>query len=292
MIRVRVFRPQTLQGDWRCGVLLWACVGCASGAPNRLDAGQTPDIPPLDASAPDRDAMSGRDGGEPPPAMDEDAGVDDAGDTGAPPPDDDDAGGRDAAADTCADGSPAGDCGCPGEAGGSPAGAACDDGDCPLSAECDGDGTCGTVADCARPHASCGPMLMHAGHAYYVCPTLLNWAGARAACQINPHFDLIRIDDLAEQTFLETSVTSLTDDVWINATDMSMADSWAWMDDGTVFWMGTSAGAAVGGRFADWATGDPDGSGDCARHARAPDAAWRDSPCTEMRFFVCEAAPP
>jgi len=135
-------------------------------------------------------------------------------------------------------------------------------------------------------------MLMHGGHSYYVCPTLMNWAGARAACQTNPHFDLIRIDDLAEQTFLETVVTSLTDDVWINATDMTTADSWAWMDDGTVFWMGTGPGAAVGGRFADWATGDPDGSGDCVRHVRAPDDAWRDSPCTETRFFVCEAAPP
>ncbi len=292
MIRVRVFRPQTLQGDWRCGVLLWACVGCASGAPNRLDAGQTPDVPTFDASTPARDATPEHDSSDPPPATDEDAGPDDAGHIDATPTDDADAGRADAAAETCADGSQPGDCGCPGEAGGPPAGTACDDGTCLLSAECDGDGHCGAISDCAEPHASCGPMLTHAGHVYYVCPMLINWAGARAACQTHPHFDLIRVDDLAEQTFLETSVTSLTDDVWINATDMSAANSWAWMDDGTVFWTGTSPGAAVPGRFADWATGDPDGSGDCVRHARAPDSAWRDSPCTETRFFVCEAAPP
>ena len=125
-----------------------------------------------------------------------------------------------------------------------------------------------------------------------MCPTPLSWSAARAACQSSPRFDLIRIDSAAEQTFLETIVTSLTEDVWLNATDMTTADSWAWMDDGAVFWMGLSTGAAVSGRFSKWAADEPNVSGDCARHARAPDSVWRDTNCAEMRFFVCEAAPP
>lgn len=221
---------------------------------------------------------------------DDDAGSEDAGDARMPP--DEDAGRDDAAVGPCEDGSARGDCGCPGEPGGEAAGTACDDGACPLSSQCDGQGSCGTTADCAKPDPGCGNvMLQLAGHYYYVCPSLQTWDQARAACRTNPHFDLIRVDDDAEQAFLETSVTSLTNAVWINATDTAMADSWAWMDDGTVFWMGTSTGAAVGGQYNDWFTDEPSASGDCARHT-VDDDAWRASDCGEMHFFVCEAAPP
>ena len=72
---------------------------------------------------------------------------------------------------------------------------------------------------------------------------------------------------------------------------MTTPESWAWMDDGAVFWMGTSTGAAVDGLYNDWFTDEPSASGDCVRHAIL-DAAWRDSACSEMHFFVCEAAPP
>jgi hypothetical protein len=146
---------------------------------------------------------------------------------------------------------------------------------------------------CARPDPSCAPILLrHAGHRYYVCPSARAWQAARDACRANPRFDLIRIDDAAEQRFLETSVTSLTSDVWINASDTTTPDSWAWMDDGEVFWTGMGTGSAAAGLYSDWAEGEPSGNGDCARHA-VIDSAWRDSHCDEeMHFFVCETVAP
>ena len=181
-----------------------------------------------------------------------------------------------------------GDCGCANAADVPPAGAACDDGPCVLSSECDGQGNCGSAADCEAPDASCGPMLQHAGHVYYVCPAAKTWADSRAACRAKPRFDLIRVDDMAEQMFLETSITSLTDEVWINATDMATQNSWAWKDDDAVFWQG---GAAANGLYSHWAGGAPTMSGDCVHHVRA-DGAWRNADCAQMDFFVCEAAPP
>jgi hypothetical protein len=223
------------------------CIGCASGAPNRLDSGPAPDPSLPDATPPPADAAPARDASMPRPMPDEDAGSDEATDARTPPASDEDGGSEDAAVGPC--------------------------------------------DDCQKPDPSCANlMLQHAGHHYYVCPGLKTWDEARAACRTDPRFDLIRIDDEPEQTFLETSITSLTNDTWINATDTTAADSWAWMDDGTVFWMGDSTGAAVGGGYNDWFTGEPSGSGDCARHTVLEDA-WADSDCAEMHFFVCEAAP-
>jgi hypothetical protein len=225
-------------------------IGCASGAPNRLDAGPTPEPMLPDATPPPIDAAPARDTSTPRPMPEEDAGSEDAGDAGdarTPPPSDEDGGSEDAAVGPC--------------------------------------------DDCQKPDPSCANlMLQHAGHVYYVCPGLKTWDEARAACRAEPRFDLIRIDDALEQSFLETSITSLTDDTWINATDTAIADSWAWMDDGTVFWTGNGTGAAVSGRYNDWLAGEPSGSGDCARHTVLEDA-WADSNCAEMHFFVCEAAP-
>jgi hypothetical protein len=262
-------------------------LGCASGAPERPDASADPEPPIIDAAAPEPDAAADPgSGGRPPPDAQTDSGPGSDADT--LPPLDHDAGADDPASAMCRDGTARGDCGCPDEPGAEPQGTACDDGACALSSECDGEGRCGSAADCDKPHASCGAMRMHTGHYYYVCPSALSWADAREACRSKPRFDLVRIDDAAEQSFLETSVTSLTEDVWLNATDMATPDSWAWMDDGTVFWMG----AAANRRYSNWADAEPDGDGDCARHTRAPESAWRDGPCAEPRFFVCEGAPP
>jgi hypothetical protein len=275
-----------------CGLTL-ALLGCAHGAPNREDAGAAFDASFADAAQSPSDAGRDRDASEPAQG-DDDAGDDrghDAAMSEPPDPDDDDAGQNDAAAALCDDGNAPGDCGCPGESGAAPAGSACDDGACPLSESCDGDGHCGSASDCAKPDPGCGPQLQHDGHLYYVCPVLESWSDARDACGQNPRFDLIRIDDAAEQVFLEDSIGSLTDDVWLNATDMTAGGQWAWMDDGTVFWNGSSGGAPVMNRFQDWGPGEPSANGGCVRHGHT-NSVWLRTACAEMHFFACEAAPP
>jgi hypothetical protein len=182
-----------------------------------------------------------------------------------------------------------GDCGCVGEANPVAAGTLCDDGECPLNVQCDGAGACGSAADCAKPDPSCGTLLIQGGHGYFVCvPTSQpTWDGARAACRANPRFDLVRIDDAPEQTYLETIVASLTDDVWIGASDMANEGDWRWVAGNAQFWSGGSGGTLVSGMFADWQTGEPSGD-DCARYNRAT-SAWADTVCTDTNYFVCES---
>lgn len=181
-----------------------------------------------------------------------------------------------------------GDCGCVGAPNPTAAGAACDDGECPLNTQCDGSGSCGSAADCAKPDPSCGPLLTNAGHAYFVCVSQATWLGARAACMANPRFDLVRIDDLPEQTYFETIVASLTDDVWIGGSDQGTEGDWRWTAGNAQFWSGGSGGTLTSGMYAEWQSGEPSGD-DCARYNRAT-LAWADTNCdTDMNYYVCES---
>ena len=130
--------------------------------------------------------------------------------------------------------------------------------------------------------------LDRGGRVYYRCDTAATWQNAFANCQ-TAGAQLVKIDDSAENTWLRSQVTQET---WIGASDMAQEGSWLWAQDGSQFWLGNNNGAAVGGAFAAWSTGEPNGyssstiNADCA--TLQTDGQWRDQSCDATYPYVCE----
>ena len=92
----------------------------------------------------------------------------------------------------------------------------------------------------------------NAGKAYFFCAGPKTFADARTACMAAMS-DLVAIEDMAEQTFLEPNVTKNS---WIGAANSGTAPNitWMWVATGAMFWSGT---AAVGGAYTNWQAGHP-----------------------------------
>jgi len=127
------------------------------------------------------------------------------------------------------------------------------------------------------------------GTDYCLCNSTRNWVAARAACQ-SVGLDLVRIDSLAEESFLTMRFTFRR--YWIGATDVAVEGDFRWVD-GTLFWTGGPTGAAVGGAYTNWLAGQPSDLGgtdvgDCALVETT--GGWRDDICDSVRThrFACE----
>ena len=146
--------------------------------------------------------------------------------------------------------------------------------DCPKCAA-------GCPATMMMPASDCVP---HARGAtvYYVCPGVLPYADALARCR-SVGAELVRLEDAAENDWLIVQIGDTP--VWIGASDFTTEGDWLWVDDDSLFWRGTSLGDPVGGMFSDWASGEPNQTGDCAR---AESTGWHDHSCTNSLAYVCE----
>jgi hypothetical protein len=146
----------------------------------------------------------------------------------------------------------------------------------------------GTGADaCAPPEANCIARGFN-NHGYWFCPNLVGAVTASGLCQMS-NMRLVRINDLAENNFVDTNTTAVQ--VAIGANDSGSEGVWRWENNNDQFWMGINTGAAVGGFYTNWNTGEPNDSNaneDCA-YLRSADGKWNDDVCANTVPYVCES---
>lgn len=122
------------------------------------------------------------------------------------------------------------------------------------------------------------------GHEYLFYPTRLPWAEARNVC-LGQGFDLVTINDAAEDTWLKTQVSAGLPS-YIGFNDRAKEGTWVWADGSQV-------------SYTHWRRYEPNntsGAEHCAvNNAPATSSAtgggWNDIPCTEYSAYICERAP-
>jgi flagellin len=91
---------------------------------------------------------------------------------------------------------------------------------------------------------------------------------------------LANITSAEEQSFIASKVSGLA---WFGATDQTTADVWIWADGpeaGQQFWQGLAGGSAVGGRYNNWAVGEPNNAGGEDYAHLLANGKWNDFPNT------------
>ncbi|MBM4361751.1 MAG: C-type lectin domain-containing protein, partial [Deltaproteobacteria bacterium] len=180
-----------------------------------------------------------------------------------------------------------GDCGCP-SGGALPAGTACN-GVCG-SGVCNGAGVCGTPTSCVpAPSCGCVPYFTR-DRIYWVCTCAKPGSDAASACGNTDEQTLVRIDDAAENAWVQARIGG---DAWIGATDLPDEGTWHWPASGggseAVFWDGAASGAPHYGRYSNWADTEPSGGAgsNCAAILKST-GRWVDDSCGASRPFACE----
>jgi hypothetical protein len=147
----------------------------------------------------------------------------------------------------------------------------------------DGNGGSGGQGPCL-PDPSCA-VASQDGHNFYFCNAAHTWDEARALCRNQLNGDLARLRDAATRDFIKAR---LRERVWVGHNDRARADLWVWASNGVPFWQGRSNGKALNGAFASWASGEPNGSGDCG--VLAANGGMDDLTCSSGLPFVCEVS--
>lgn len=106
---------------------------------------------------------------------------------------------------------------------------------------------------------------------------------------------LANITSSDENTFVAARISQ---DGWFGASDSGTEGTWKWLDgpeSGTTFWIGTASGSAQDGAYENWATGEPNQSGDedCSQFY-ANGSGWNDLPCsaTNISTYIVEYGAP
>jgi len=143
------------------------------------------------------------------------------------------------------------------------------------------------AGSCTPPESNCVGRA-HNGRSYWFCPSTVGWVTASGLCQMSG-MRLVHINDMAENDFVDTNTTAVQ--VAIGASDSGTEGVWRWENNNEQFWMGINTGAAVGGLFTRWNTGEPNDSGaneDCG-YLRSADGTWNDDVCSVTTPYVCES---
>jgi hypothetical protein len=121
------------------------------------------------------------------------------------------------------------------------------------------------------------------GHCYFLTTSTQTFTAAKATCTARGSgWGLASIETAAENGFL--SSLAGTTEYWLSGTD-SVEGTFVW-GSGATFWTGGLAGAAPAGAYANFASGEPNDSGDCMRLIAG--GQWRDVSCTAAYRAVCE----
>ncbi len=113
-------------------------------------------------------------------------------------------------------------------------------------------------------------------HAYMFCDAGDDWDAARAAC-LAYGYELVTIDDAAENTWVVVTATTYAGGKWwIGLNDRSVEGTYAW-----------SGGTAVS--YTNWSSAEPSGHGpsDCA-NVKMSNGSWSDHSCSSSLKYVCE----
>jgi hypothetical protein len=141
------------------------------------------------------------------------------------------------------------------------------------------------------PDASCTRRTYN-NRDYYVCTGERTFSDARAHCQLQLLGDLVHVDDASENAFVQSAIGG--NDAWIGGSDGAAEGTWRWQNNNGVFWTGGAGGSATG--YANWNGGEPNNANnneDCAMFYASGNAAgkWNDTPCSDLRDYVCEVQP-
>jgi hypothetical protein len=131
------------------------------------------------------------------------------------------------------------------------------------------------------------------GHDYLFCDALVEWAIARAECELRG-MRLARIDDAAENSWIfDNAVFSASmmrrEALWLGGFEPTSDGDWHWTD-GAAFWSGAANGTPVGGLYTNWDGREPN-------NATGPEAClsmplngtnWFDYACDNRQYFACE----
>jgi hypothetical protein len=135
------------------------------------------------------------------------------------------------------------------------------------------DGT--TTPEAAAPCVETGA-LTYVGHCYFAVTGNFDFDGAKALC-ITKGAHLATITSTAERDVIRQVGNAR--ERWIGLSRPTSSSS----ADGSFQWITGEARAG----FADWAVGEPSGSGTCAR-VRTGESAWADSACSDGHDALCE----
>ncbi len=138
------------------------------------------------------------------------------------------------------------------------------------------------------------------GHLYEYVVSILDWDGANTAAAALTRYGatgyLTTITSEEENDF---AAARLGGAGWMGASDVASEGVWRWVtgpENGTHFWSGTGGGNTEGGNYANWATGEPNDSGneDCAQFLSGGAGDWNDLPCSGFTLpgYVVEFGAP
>jgi hypothetical protein len=121
------------------------------------------------------------------------------------------------------------------------------------------------------------------GHCYFLTTSAQTFTSAQATCAARgTGWGVASLETAAENSFLSSLVG--TTEYWLSGTD-AVEGTFVWGSGGT-FWTGGPTGAPPAGAYANFASAEPNNSGDCMRIIAG--GQWRDVSCTAAYRAVCE----
>lgn len=136
------------------------------------------------------------------------------------------------------------------------------------------------------------------GHYYEVVTpdSTVRWTTANASAAQDDYFGLqgylVTITSQAESTYITDKLDGVGG--WLGASDEAEEGNWTWMggpEAGQQFWDGPAAGNGgntIGGRFANWISGEPNNRGGEDYAYFTADGRWNDVPDFRKQVYVVE----
>ncbi len=121
------------------------------------------------------------------------------------------------------------------------------------------------------------------GHYYeFVTSPAISWTAAKSAAEALNYFGLqgylVTVTSAEENAFC---TSKLSGQGWIGANDIDTEGTWIWAtgpETGTQFWSGLSNGSSVGGRYENWAAGEPNNASNEDYAHFLANGEWNDYP--------------